>query len=231
VYLDGGYGVGKTHLLASLWHEAPEPRAYGTFVELTHLVGALGFGRTVEALSGHRLLSIDEFELDDPGDTVLVSTLLGKLVDAGVRVAATSNTLPGSLGEGRFAAQDFLREIQTLAGHFTPVRVEGRTTGTAGSRRRHHRTGRRAVRPHRVDPGRELRRLRGPARAPRSAASVALRGAGGRPDPRRPDRCAARRGPGRRAAPRRAGRPALRPRHPRAGRRRAARRAVPLPSC
>ena len=125
VYLDGGYGVGKTHLLASLWHESPEPRAYGTFVELTHLVGALGFAATVAALSGHRLLAIDEFELDDPGDTVLVSTLLGRLVDAGVRVAATSNTLPGSLGEGRFAAQDFLREIQTLSGHFTPVRVEG----------------------------------------------------------------------------------------------------------
>ena len=125
VYLDGGYGVGKTHLLASLWHESPEPRAYGTFVELTHLVGALGFAQTVEALSGHRLLAVDEFELDDPGDTVLVSTLLGKLVDAGVRVAATSNTLPGALGEGRFAAQDFLREIQGLAEHFAPVRVEG----------------------------------------------------------------------------------------------------------
>ena len=125
VYLDGGYGVGKTHLLASLWHEAPEPRAYGTFVELTHLVGALGFGATVEALSGHRLLAVDEFELDDPGDTVLVSTLLGKLVAAGVRVAATSNTLPGALGEGRFAAQDFLREIQGLSAHFEPVRVEG----------------------------------------------------------------------------------------------------------
>ena len=125
VYLDGGYGVGKTHLLAALWHASPEPRAYGTFVELTHLVGALGFARCVEALSGHRLLAIDEFELDDPGDTVLVSTLLGRLVDAGVRVAATSNTLPGALGEGRFAAQDFLREIQTLAGHFEPVRVDG----------------------------------------------------------------------------------------------------------
>ncbi len=35
--------------------------------------------------SGHRLLCIDEFELDDPGDTVLVSPLLGRLVDAGVR--------------------------------------------------------------------------------------------------------------------------------------------------
>ncbi len=125
VYLDGGYGVGKTHLLASLWHDAPAPKAYGTFVELTHLVGALGFGATVEALSGHRLLAIDEFELDDPGDTVLVSTLLGRLVDAGVRVAATSNTLPGSLGEGRFAAQDFLREIQGLAARFAPLRIDG----------------------------------------------------------------------------------------------------------
>jgi len=26
IYLDGGYGVGKTHLLASLWHAAPAPR-------------------------------------------------------------------------------------------------------------------------------------------------------------------------------------------------------------
>jgi cell division protein ZapE len=125
VYLDGGYGVGKTHLLASLWHAAPEPRAYGTFVELTHLVGALGFATTVEALAGHRLLAIDEFELDDPGDTVLVSTLLSRLVDKGVRLAATSNTLPGALGEGRFSAQDFLREIQGLRAHFAPVRVDG----------------------------------------------------------------------------------------------------------
>ena len=125
VYLDGGFGVGKTHLLASLWHEAPWPKAYGTFVELTHLVGALGFGPSVAALSEHRLLAIDEFELDDPGDTVLVSSLLSKLVDAGVRVAATSNTLPGSLGDGRFAAQDFLREIQGLSAHFEPLRVDG----------------------------------------------------------------------------------------------------------
>ncbi|MGB8650122.1 MAG: cell division protein ZapE [Mycobacteriales bacterium] len=125
VYLDGGFGVGKTHLLASLWHAAPGPKGYCTFVELTHLVGALGFASTVEALSGHRLLAIDEFELDDPGDTVLVSTLLGRLVAAGVRVAATSNTLPGALGEGRFAAADFLREIQGLSAHFTPLRVDG----------------------------------------------------------------------------------------------------------
>ncbi|MFF1692857.1 cell division protein ZapE [Streptomyces sp. NPDC058257] len=128
VYLDGGYGVGKTHLLASLWHAtpaAPEQKAFGTFVELTNLVGALGFQQTVRTLSGHRLLCIDEFELDDPGDTVLVSSLLARLVDEGVALAATSNTLPGKLGEGRFASADFLREIQGLATHFKSLRIDG----------------------------------------------------------------------------------------------------------
>jgi cell division protein ZapE len=125
VYLDGGYGVGKTHLLASLWHAAPGPKAYCTFAELTHLTGALGFAGTVGALSAYALLAIDEFELDDVGDTVLISTLLRRLVDNGVRVAATSNTLPGRLGQGRFAAKDFLREIQGLAAHFAVITVEG----------------------------------------------------------------------------------------------------------
>ncbi|MEU1056231.1 cell division protein ZapE [Streptomyces sp. NPDC005876] len=128
VYLDGGYGVGKTHLLASLWHATeaePSRKAFGTFVELTNLVGALGFQQTVRTLSGHELLCIDEFELDDPGDTVLVSTLLSRLVEAGVALAATSNTLPGKLGEGRFAAADFLREIQGLSAHFRTLRIDG----------------------------------------------------------------------------------------------------------
>lgn len=125
MYLDGGFGVGKTHLLASLWFAAPEPKAFGTFVEYTNLVGAMGFAAAVEALSSRRLVCIDEFELDDPGDTVLMSTLLGKLVEAGVHLAATSNTLPDKLGEGRFAADDFLREIQGLSAHFDVIRIEG----------------------------------------------------------------------------------------------------------
>lgn len=125
LYLDGGFGVGKTHLLASTWHAVPGPKSYGTFVELTNLVGALGFSETVRRLSEHRLLAIDEFELDDPGDTMLVTQLVGKLTDAGVRVAATSNTLPDKLGEGRFAAADFLREIHAMSSRFSVVRVDG----------------------------------------------------------------------------------------------------------
>ncbi|MBC7679192.1 MAG: cell division protein ZapE, partial [Pseudorhodobacter sp.] len=53
VYLDGGFGVGKTHLLAALWHAAPVPRAYATFVVLTQLVGALGVAGAGQAPSGH----------------------------------------------------------------------------------------------------------------------------------------------------------------------------------
>ncbi|WP_417219114.1 cell division protein ZapE [Arthrobacter sp.] len=125
IYLDGGFGVGKTHLLASLWHAAPGPKAFGTFVEYTNLVGALSFRKTVEVLSGYQLVCIDEFELDDPGDTVLMSRLMRELSDAGVKLAATSNTLPGSLGEGRFAAVDFQREIQVLADQFDVLRIDG----------------------------------------------------------------------------------------------------------
>ena len=71
------------------------------------------------------MVCIDEFELDDPGNTTLISRLLSQLVQRGVSVAATSNTLPEQLGEGRFAAQDFLREINTLSAIFTTVRIEG----------------------------------------------------------------------------------------------------------
>ncbi|ORW52356.1 ATPase [Mycobacterium parmense] len=128
LYLDGGFGVGKTHLLASAYYELPEgpnPKAFATFGELTALAGAFGFAECVALLADYTAVCIDEFELDDPGNTTLVSRLLSSLVERGVSVAATSNTLPEQLGEGRFAAQDFLREIHTLASIFTTVRIEG----------------------------------------------------------------------------------------------------------
>ncbi|WP_111765120.1 cell division protein ZapE [Nakamurella deserti] len=125
VYLDGGFGVGKTHLLASLWHAVPGPKAYATFGEMTQLVGMLGFVPTIKRLADHRLIAIDEFELDDPGDTMLMTRLLGELAEAGVSIAATSNTLPDKLGEGRFAAEDFRREIQALSSRFATIRVDG----------------------------------------------------------------------------------------------------------
>ncbi|MEX8031624.1 cell division protein ZapE [Microbacterium sp. 20-116] len=126
VYLDGGFGVGKTHLLAAIYHAMPARRKYfGSFIEYTALVGVLGYAKAVELFRGSDLLCIDEFELDDPGDTMVMTRLLGELVASGTRLAATSNTPPNALGEGRFAAQDFLREIQSMADSFRTVRIDG----------------------------------------------------------------------------------------------------------
>lgn len=126
VYLDGGFGVGKTHLLASVYHAFPANRKYfGSFIEYTALVGALGYRNAVEQFTGAGLICIDEFELDDPGDTMVMTRLLGELVASGTRVAATSNTPPNALGEGRFAAQDFLREIQAMSDSFQTIRIDG----------------------------------------------------------------------------------------------------------
>ncbi len=126
VYLDGGFGVGKTHLLASVYHAMPARRKYfGSFIEYTALVGAVGYRNTVDLLRGADLLCIDEFELDDPGDTMVMTRLLAELVGSGTRLAATSNTPPDALGEGRFAPPAFLREIHAMAASFQTIRIDG----------------------------------------------------------------------------------------------------------
>jgi cell division protein ZapE len=125
IYLDGGFGVGKTHLLASMWHEFSGKKVFGSFLEYTSLIGYLGFAEAVKVFSDYRLICIDEFELDDPGDTMMMSRFLKELAAVGVRFAATSNTPPNALGQGRFAADDFKREIAGIADRFTIVSVDG----------------------------------------------------------------------------------------------------------
>src|SRR3954454_14737011 len=80
VYLDGGFGVGKTHLLASTYYDLAAadsgPAAFATFGEITQLAGVFGFLECIELLSEYVVVCIDEFELDDPGNTTLISRLL-----------------------------------------------------------------------------------------------------------------------------------------------------------
>ena len=125
IYLDGGFGVGKTHLLAATFHAFKGKKAFGSFIAYTSLIGALGFANALEALSKFDLLCIDEFELDDPGDTMIMSRLLNELSKKGIKFAATSNTPPSALGEGRFAAADFAREIHGISEQFQMVRIDG----------------------------------------------------------------------------------------------------------
>ena len=125
IYLDGGFGVGKTHLLASIYFKSGKKSAFGAFLAYTSIIGYLGFAQAVAQFSKYDLLCIDEFELDDPGDTMIMSRFLKELAAKGVRFAATSNTPPAALGEGRFATDSFQREIQSVADKFQMVRIDG----------------------------------------------------------------------------------------------------------
>jgi len=125
VYLDGGFGVGKTHLLAALWHAAPAPRVYLSFDELVFTIGLLGVERTRASFRGQRLVAVDEWELDDPGNLKMaLAWLRGALAD-GIGVAVTSNTVPDELGRGRFSQKNFAREIEELSGAFEVLRIDG----------------------------------------------------------------------------------------------------------
>lgn len=126
LYLDGGFGVGKTHLMAAAWHAAPEGRKiYLSFAELVAIIGVLGMERASRELASEALVCIDEFELDDPGNTLIVKSFLARLFERGGRAITTSNTAPQAQGAGRFDAASFQREIQSIAAHFEVVAVDG----------------------------------------------------------------------------------------------------------
>lgn len=125
LYLDGGFGVGKTHLLAALWNSVPGPKSYLSFDELMYFLGMFGVEKGTAAFAEHRFIAVDEWELDDPGNLKLAIAFLRRVLGSGVFVAVTSNTLPIELGSGRFSQKDFRAEIDELASAFEVVRLEG----------------------------------------------------------------------------------------------------------
>lgn len=124
LYLDGGFGVGKTHLLAASFHAAHGTRRYLSFAEAMSLVVKTDARRTADLLAAD-LVCIDEFELDDPANTRLVDLLLEELVARGCRIVTTSNTVPGELGQGRMAADQFRNQLARIADVFTDIHVPG----------------------------------------------------------------------------------------------------------
>src|SRR6266851_5348230 len=128
IYLDGGYGVGKTHLLAATYQAVREQRLYLSFGELAYTISRLGLEPTLEAMETTRLLCIDEFELDDVAQTRMAAMFLKRLLERRGRpisIVTTSNTLPSDLGRGRFAAEAFQRDIGDIAASFEVLTIDG----------------------------------------------------------------------------------------------------------
>lgn len=127
IYLDGVFGVGKTHLLASVFHAVQSPKKlYLSFTELMYFIGLLGLEKCAAELSAYRVICIDEFELDDPGNTTMSLGFLSRVMEKNVAIVTTSNMPPLRLGEGRFNVRNFQREIGEIAKRFKTVRIDGK---------------------------------------------------------------------------------------------------------
>jgi cell division protein ZapE len=125
VYIDGGFGVGKTHLLAALYQTAGGRRSYGTFSEYANVIDALGPKATLAALAKNTLVCIDEFELDRSDEMKSVVAMTSALVRHHVKVAAASISRPNDLGSRSSTASTFKRDMKGLGSRFEIVRIKG----------------------------------------------------------------------------------------------------------
>lgn len=125
LYFDGPPGVGKTHLMAATFNAAPEPKLFVTFDELSAAAGTLGMPGLSGLLAQQRLVCIDEIDLRDPGNIMLLVSLLRAMLAGRPRIIATANADPIGTSSATITVDDFRRELGEIADAFTVVRFEG----------------------------------------------------------------------------------------------------------
>lgn len=139
VYMMGPPGIGKTHLLAATFHSASEPKLFATFDEFLAAVGTMGMEALAGFLTRHRVVCIDEIDLDDPANIMMLNSMLRIMLTADLYVIATANARPGGMAGGRYYQNPFTRELGEIAGSFSIVELDGqdwRETGQVTNRHR-----------------------------------------------------------------------------------------------
>ena len=136
LYLWGGVGRGKTHLMDLFYESLPFPARQRThfhrFMQRVHqelrtLAGQADPLRIVGAriAAEARVLCFDEFFVSDITDAMLLSGLLHELFARGVTLVATSNIEPSGLYRDGLQRQRFLPAIALLEQHTRVVNVDG----------------------------------------------------------------------------------------------------------
>ncbi|MGE4317852.1 MAG: cell division protein ZapE [Deferribacterales bacterium] len=125
IYIDGSYGIGKTHLLSSCYNICQKGnKAFMSFGEMNYFFHYLGVEKCIEHFSALSLLLIDEFELDDPAMTHIMAKFFRE-INENTLIITTSNTLPTELGKLRFQTDNFTKQLGEIASTFETVIVEG----------------------------------------------------------------------------------------------------------
>lgn len=125
LYIDGSYGIGKTHLLSACYNKCEKNKAFLSFGEMNYFFHYLGVENCIEHFSRLNLLLVDEFELDDPAMTHIMAKFFRE-INRHTLVITTSNTLPSDLGKGRIQdLENFGKQLGIIADSFESVMVEG----------------------------------------------------------------------------------------------------------
>lgn len=137
LYLWGGVGRGKTHIVNSLYAALPFPEKmrvhFHSFMQLVHQrLRAIGARRdplagVAEDLAGEaRIICFDEFHVSDITDAMLLGRLLRALFARGVTLVATSNIAPDDLYLGGLQREQFLPAIALIKTHTDVVHLDSR---------------------------------------------------------------------------------------------------------
>jgi cell division protein ZapE len=136
LYLWGGVGRGKTHIVNSLHASLPFPDKmrvhFHSFMQLVHQkLRALGerqdpLTAVADDLAGDtRVICFDEFHVSDITDAMLLGRLLGALFSRGVTLVATSNIAPDDLYLDGLQREQFLPAIALIKSHTDVMHLDG----------------------------------------------------------------------------------------------------------
>ncbi len=127
MYLWGGVGIGKTHLLDMLFDclDLPKRRQhFHAFMNTIHQALFELQGQenpmtilTKELASQMQVLFLDEFIVEDIADAMVLAGLVEGLIDRGVCLITTSNTEPHNLYKNGWQRHKFLPTIEALEKH------------------------------------------------------------------------------------------------------------------
>ncbi len=125
IYLDGGFGVGKTHLLSATGNAYKGKKIFLSFSELMYLIAYFNLLPVVEKVSAFGLVLLDEFELDDPGDAMMGINFIREISKTDTVIITTSNTTPVALGGRKFDMMLFKERIGGLIDFFKTYAIDG----------------------------------------------------------------------------------------------------------
>ncbi|WP_035588652.1 AFG1/ZapE family ATPase [Hippea jasoniae] len=126
IYLDGVFGVGKTHLLAAIGNTFKGKTIFISFSELMYLIAYSTLKDVADRFSSFDLILLDEFEIDDPGDAMMGINFIREINKTDTVIAATSNTLPSQLGARKLDMLVFKTRMGSLINSFETIVIDGK---------------------------------------------------------------------------------------------------------